>query len=109
MKRLFIAIATIAALFASVADAGPALRITFKNASALTVSNLEVRISGSKDWGSDRLPPKGLAPGASTQVMLADGVDKCGVDMQFKASDGALHQLQVVLCNNHTFTFSGRS
>ena len=109
MKRLFIAVATTAALFASVADAGPALRITFKNASALTVSSLEVRISGSKDWGDDRLPPKGLAPGASTQVMLADGVDKCVVDLQFKASDGALHQLQVVLCSNHTFTFNGRS
>ena len=109
MKQLFAAVALTALLFASVADAGPALRITFKNASALTVSNLEVRISGSKDWGDDRLPAKGLAPGASTQVMLADGVDKCVVDLQFKASDGALHQMQVVLCNNHTFTFNGRS
>ena len=109
MKQLFAAVALTALLFASVADAGPALRVTFKNASALTVSNLEVRISGSKDWGDDRLPAKGLAPGASTQVMLADGVDKCVVDMQFKASDGALRQLQVVLCNSHTFTFNGRS
>ena len=109
MKLLFAAVALAAGFLASVAHAGPALRITFKNASALTVSNLEVRISGSKDWGGNRLPAKGLAPGANAQILLADGVDKCVVDFQFKASDGALRQLQLVLCNNHTYTFYGRS
>ena len=109
MKLLFAGVVLTAALFASVADAGPALRIIFKNASALTVSNLEVRISGSKDWGVDRLQKQGLAPGANAQILLADGVDKCVVDLQFKVSDGSARQLQLVLCNNHTYTFYGRS
>jgi hypothetical protein len=109
MKLAFAAVALTASLLVSVADAGPALRIVFKNASTLTVSDLEVRISGSKDWGADRLPKQGLAPGANAQILLADGVDKSVVDFQFKLSDGSARQLQLVLCNNPTYTFHGRS
>jgi len=109
MKLLLAAAALTFALFASATDAGPALRIVFKNASALTVSDLEVRISGSKDWGVDRLSKHSLAPGANAQILLADGVDKCVVDFQFKVSDGSTRALQLVLCNNHTYTFYGRS
>lgn len=105
--RLFVATTLTLALLVSSAVAGPPLRILFKNASSLTVSELYIEIVGN-DGGSERLKGKVVPPKGETQVMLEDGVDKCVVDLKLKTVEGKQFSARARLCEDHTFTFRGR-
>jgi len=41
-------------------------------------------------------------------VLLADGVDKCVVDIKLKTKAGADFGGRVSLCQNHTFVYHGQ-
>jgi len=87
--------------------AGPPLRINFQNASAVPVTQLFIRIAGSKDWGSNQAG-SGIAAGTHAQVLLADGADKCVVDIKLKTKAGVDFGGRVSLCQNHTFVYHGQ-
>jgi len=107
MKSLFTLALVAASLVALPAIAGPPLRINFQNASALPVTQLFIRIAGSKDWGTNQAGA-GIAARSMAQVMLADGVDKCIVDIKLKTKAGADFGVRVSLCQTHTFVYHGQ-
>lgn len=88
--------------------AGPPLRISFQNASTVPVTQLFIRIAGSKDWGGNQAG-SGIAAGSRAQVLLADGADKCVVDLKLKTKAGVDFGGTVNLCQNHTFVYHGQS
>ncbi|MDB5539242.1 MAG: hypothetical protein JWQ89_969 [Devosia sp.] len=96
------------ALLISCALAGPPLRILFKNAGSLSVSELYIQIAGSKNRGSERLQGKTIAPKGKMQFLLEDGADECVVDLKLQTVEGKAFSYRARLCEDHTFTFRGR-
>jgi len=106
--RLAVVFAVLAASFAAVPTlAGPPLRINFQNGSSATITKLYVRISGAKDWGTNRVPRGGLAPHGRQWVLLEDGADKCVTDLALTTDTGKTFGRQVNFCQSPNFTYHG--
>ncbi|WP_423068169.1 hypothetical protein [Devosia sp. CN2-171] len=106
MKQLFAAVLA-ATIMTLPAWAGAPLRIHFKNASKLTITELYVEIV-TAEMGSERLKGKPIPPKGKLQVLLDDGANKCVVDVLIRVKEGKEFNYRAQLCQNHEFIFRGR-
>lgn len=106
MKQILAAMLAVAVMTLP-AWAGAPLRIHFKNASQLTITELYVEIM-TAEMGAERLKGKPILPKGKLQVLLEDGANKCVVDVLIRVKEGKEFTYRAQLCQNHEFVFRGR-